>query len=100
MKTQLENIYSAAVADLEKATAVNDIEEIRMKYLSRKGEFNSIKKGLKDLSDEDKRIVGALANDITAKLEGAIKEKYDKFYRQEMDEKLKQDKRCLPCFCK
>ena len=28
MKTQLENIYNAASADLEKATGVNDIEEI------------------------------------------------------------------------
>ena len=92
MKTQLENIYKAATSDLEKAVGVNDIEEIKMKYLSRKGEFNSIKKGLKDLSDEDKRIVGALANEITQKLESAIKEKFDIFYRQEMDAKLKQDK--------
>ena len=40
MKTQLENIYNAAIADLEKATGVSDIEDIKMKYLSRKGEFN------------------------------------------------------------
>lgn len=92
MKSQLENIYKAATADLESASNLNDIEEIRTKYLSRKGEFNSIKKGLKDLSDEEKRVVGALANEISANLEKAIKEKYDIFYRKEMDEKLKKDR--------
>ena len=65
MKTQLETIYKNASVDLEKATSINDIEEIRNKYLSRKGEFNEIKKGLKDLADEDKRIIGSLANEIT-----------------------------------
>ncbi len=92
MKSQLESIYRAASADLDKASNVDDIEEIRNKYLSRKGEFNSIKKGLKDLPDEEKRIVGALANDISNKLEAAIKEKYDLFYRKEMNEKLQKDR--------
>ena len=55
MKAQLENIYNSAKADIEKAQTISDIDEIRLKYLSRKGEFNSIKKGLKDLTDEEKR---------------------------------------------
>ena len=69
MKTQLENIYTSAKADIDKALTINDIDEIRLKYLSRKGEFNSIKKGLKDLTDEEKRTVGAYANQITEELE-------------------------------
>ena len=77
MKAQLENIYSSAKSDIEQAVSIADIEDIKLKYLSRKGEFNSIKKGLKDLSDEEKRIVGALANQITQDLETLLKEKYD-----------------------
>ena len=74
MKAQLENIYNSAKADIEKAQSITDIDDIRLKYLSRKGEFNSIKKGLKDLSDEDKRTVGAFANQITEELEGLLKQ--------------------------
>ena len=92
MKEQLENIYNSAKKDIDSAESVNDIEEIRLKYLSRKGEFNSIKKGLKDLSDEDKRTVGAFANQITTDLEALLKEKYDNFYQAELNEKLKQDR--------
>ncbi len=92
MKTQLENIYKNATQALENASSISDIEEIRGKYLSRKGEFNEIKKGLKDLSDADKRIIGSLANEITRKLEDALKSKYDEFYKKELNEKLEKEK--------
>lgn len=86
MQEQLEKIYSNATEDLSKALSIADIEQIRGKYLSRKGEFNEIKKNLKNLSDEDKRVVGALANEITQKLENSLKEKYQEFYKKELNE--------------
>ncbi len=92
MKNQLETILKNAEADLEKSQNINDIEEIKLKYLSRKGELNSIKKNLKDLSDEDKRVIGAFANEIAQKLESEVKNKYDEFYKKELDEKLKCEK--------
>ena len=92
MKQQLETIFKNANEDLAKASSINDIEEIRGKYLSRKGEFNEIKKNLKNLSDEDKRIVGSLANEITQKLEASLKAKYDEFYQKELNEKLQKER--------
>lgn len=92
MQEKLNNIYALASADIEKATSSSDLDEIRLKYLSRKGEFNAIKKGLKDLSNEEKRVVGSLANEITQKLETAIKSKYSEFYRKELDAKLEKEK--------
>ena len=56
MKAELEKIYESAKNDIEKAQTISDIDEIRLKYLSRKGEFNAIKKGLKDLTDEEKEL--------------------------------------------
>lgn len=92
MQDQLKTIYNSAKLDIEKAISTGDIEEIKLKYLSRKGELNSIKKNLKDLSDEDKRIVGAFANEIAEKLDISIKEKFDSIYRKELDEKLQNEK--------
>ena len=92
MKNQLEAILKNAEADLEKSQNINDIEEIKLKYLSRKGELNSIKKNLKDLSVEDKKVVGAFANEVAQKLESEVKAKYDEFYKKELDEKLKCEK--------
>ena len=92
MKNQLEAILKNAEADLEKSQNINDIEEIKLKYLSRKGELNSIKKNLKDLSVEDKKVVGAFANEVAQKLENEVKVRYDEFYKKELDEKLKCEK--------
>ncbi|MBQ8168996.1 phenylalanine--tRNA ligase subunit alpha [bacterium] len=92
MKTQLENIYKNAMEEIQNSTSIGNIEEIRGKYLSRKGEFNEIKKGLKDLPDADKRVVGALANEITQKLESALKSKYEEFYKKELNEKLQKER--------
>lgn len=92
MKEQLEKIYASAALDIEKAASINDLDEIRAKYLSRKGEFNEIKKNLKNLSDEDKRIIGSLANEITKKLETSIQEKHNKFYQAELNEKLQKER--------
>ena len=92
MKKQLEDIYTSAKFEIEKANTISEIDEIRLKYLSRKGEFNSIKKGLKDLNDEEKRTIGSFANQITEELESMLKLKHDDFYRKEMNEKLQNDR--------
>ena len=92
MKEQLERIYTNAVADIEKVDSISLLEDVKGKYLSRKGEFNEIKKNLKNLSDEDKRIVGSLANDITSKLEKLVQEKYDSLYKTELNKKLQKER--------
>lgn len=92
MKSQLEKIYNDASADIINAASSDDIEEIKLKYLSRKGELNSIKKNLKDLSDEEKRVIGAYANEVAQKLETSLNEKFEMIYRLELDAKLQQEK--------
>src|SRR5574344_2655618 len=92
MKEQLEKILANASTDIENANTTEAINEIKLKYLSRKGELNSIKKNLKDLSDEDKRIVGAFANEVAKKLETAVNEKFEGIYRKELNEKLQKEK--------
>lgn len=92
MKEQLEKILANASTDIENANTTEAIDEIKLKYLSRKGELNSIKKNLKDLSDEDKRIVGAFANEVAKKLETAVNEKFEGIYRKELNEKLQKEK--------
>lgn len=91
MKQKLENIHSSALKDIESVQTISGLEEIKLNYLSRKGELNNIKKNLKDLSDEDKKIVGALANKISNDLENLITEKSEQLYKLEMNQKLKNE---------
>ncbi len=92
MKETLDKIRRNAIDAIEKIQSISDIEEIRNTYLSRKSELNNIKKNLKDLSDEDKRIVGSLSNKITKDIEEKLNEKYQTFYKKELNEKLEKER--------
>ena len=64
MQQTIENIRKKALESIENAVSCDNIEEIRVEFLSRKSELNNIKKNLKDLSNEEKRIIGPLANKV------------------------------------
>lgn len=91
MKETLEKIHACALEAIEKIQSTNDIEEVRNTFLSRKSELNNIKKNLKDLSNDDKRIVGSLSNQITKDIEEKLNEKFQIFYQKELNEKLQKD---------
>ena len=92
MKDTLELILKNALAEIEAANSIQDLEDVKLKYLSRKGELNSIKKNLKDLSDEDKRIVGAFANNVSNQLEEKLSLKGEELYKIELNKKLESEK--------
>lgn len=91
METLLENIRKKAILEIEKADSAEKIEEIRLEYLSRKSELNSIKKNLKDLSDEQKRVVGALANKVALEIETNLNEKKSSIFAAELNKKLEAE---------
>lgn len=92
MKNKLEEIKNSALAQIESATKLDEIENIKIQYLGRKGEFNNIKKGLKDLSNEEKPVIGALANQISNELQAKISEKFALLDRQAVNEKLEKER--------
>ena len=92
MKEKLELILKNASDDIKNAKSVLELDEIRLKYLSRKGELNSIKKNLKDLTDEEKRTVGAFANNVSNQLELLLSEKSEELYKIESNKKLEEER--------
>jgi phenylalanyl-tRNA synthetase alpha chain len=75
----IEKMLADALSAVSAASNKNELDEIRIAYLSRKGTITSILKGLKDLSVEDKKIIGGAANKARTALEEALKEAEDKF---------------------
>ena len=91
MQNTLNKIYEEAKNAILNAKNSNDIEDIKLNYLSRKGELNSIKKNLKDLSVDEKKVIGALANKISTDLEQSLDAKSQEIYKKELDEKLEKE---------
>ena len=69
MKEQLELIQQAALAALEAANTPADLEEIRVKYLGKKGELTAVLKMMGKLTAEERPVMGALANTVRAQIE-------------------------------
>lgn len=68
MKEQIEAILQQALADLDVAASEEEIQEVRVKYLGKKGTLTLIKKGLGALSPEERPVVGQSANIISNRL--------------------------------
>jgi len=73
MKKDLESLKKITLSNIVKANNAEALEQIENELLGRKnGRLTEIMKGLKDLSPEDKKIVGQLANEIKNELEEAL----------------------------
>jgi len=92
MQQKLENIQKQALSAIETAKTTADIEEIKLKYLSRSGELNTIKKNLKDVPQELRPQMGMLANNVANAIESALNEKKEIFYKDELNQKLQKQK--------
>ena len=66
MKAQLESILEQAQADLGAVSSIRELSDVRVKYLGKKGELTTIRKGLRDVSPEDRPAMGQLINDTVA----------------------------------
>ena len=73
MKELLQKIKAEALEAI--AAPAADLEEIRVKYLGKKGELTQVLRGMGKLTPEERPVVGALANTVRAEIESAIEER-------------------------
>ncbi|MBE6857392.1 MAG: phenylalanine--tRNA ligase subunit alpha [Ruminococcus sp.] len=75
MKEQLLKIEELAKAELSACTEIKALDDLRIKYLGKKGELTSILKQMGKLSAEERPVIGQLANKVRADIEEALNEK-------------------------
>lgn len=92
MKEQLEKIELAAKAELEKISDAKELDDLRIKYLGKKGELTAILKQMATLSAEERPIIGQLANKIRADIEEAIQERGKELKEALAEKKLKEER--------
>ena len=92
MENKIKEIRQNAILKIEQATDLKSLEAVKNEFLSRNSEFNNLKKGMKDLSPEQKPVIGALLNKVSSELNSLIEEKNEIFYKKELNEKLLSEK--------
>ena len=72
MKNQLEQIKVAAMAALDEAATPAALDELRVRYLGKKGELTAVLRGMGQLSAEERPVVGQVANQVREDIETAL----------------------------
>lgn len=91
MKQKLQEIKETVEKVLQDATDLDSLENIRVKYMGKKGELTAVLKGMGKLSAEERPVIGALANEIRTFLENEIDEKKSEISAKLQEIKLKKE---------
>lgn len=71
----IQEIKNSALEQIEAAEDLKELEQLRIKYLGRKGELTGILRSLKDLPLNERRQIAPLAQELKKELEELIKTK-------------------------
>ena len=91
MKQQLEQIKTAALEAIANAQNSADCENVRVKYLGKKGELTAILKSMGGLSPEERPIMGQLVNTAKAEVDAALSQKVQQMQAAAEELKLKEE---------
>ena len=92
MKEQIEQIKQKSIEEIENSKDLKSLEELRIKYLGKKGELTAVLRGMKDLSPEERPVIGNLVNEVKEKLENMIQEKEEALKKEELNKRLEAEK--------
>ncbi|SHK12854.1 phenylalanine--tRNA ligase subunit alpha [Paramaledivibacter caminithermalis] len=91
MKEQLLQILEKVKNDIAAAEALNQLEQIRVKYLGKKGELTLLLREMGKLSKEMRPIIGKLANEVRDSIEKTLEESKAKIKEKEKKARLERE---------
>ncbi len=91
MKEQLAKIRSEALSALESVKDAVALDELRVKYLGKKGELTAVLKQMGKLTAEERPAMGALANEVRAAVETAVETAAQKLEEAALEVKLRAE---------
>lgn len=91
MKEQLNNIKLEAEKKLSEVKNSADLENLRLRFLGKKGELTAVLRGMGGLTAEERPIIGQLANDIRSFIEEKLEEGAKILQNKEQELRLKNE---------
>ena len=91
MKDRLEQIKAQALEQIKASDMPEKLNEVRVKFLGKKGELTAVLKGMKDVAPEERPKVGQLVNETRAAIEELLEETKVKMEAAIREEKMKAE---------
>ena len=91
MREQLEELLNKARGEIAGISEATDLESWRVRYLGRKSELTGILRGLAALSLEERKAIGARANEVKTLLADVLQQKTEEMRRELAQKALQVD---------
>lgn len=91
MKEKVAQLKEQAQSSIESAASLQELEEIRVSLLGKKGELTEISKGMKTLSSEERPVIGQLVNETREFISQILDEKNNQLKEKEKRARLEQE---------
>lgn len=91
MKEKLQSIKEEAIRQIEASDVPEKLNEVRVKFLGKKGELTAVLKAMKDVAPEERPKVGQMVNETRAAIEKLLEETKQNMERKIREERLKQE---------
>ena len=92
MKEKLEQISKETISKIQEINSLQELNDLRVKVLGKKGELTEILRGMKDLTPEERPIIGALVNTVKDEIDSAISNAEEVLKQKELEKKLEEEK--------
>lgn len=92
MKEQIAKIKENAKSEIENAKDLQTLNDVRVKYLGKKGELTAVLRGMGALTPEERPVIGALVNEVRDYIEQTISEDEKKLKAEVLKEKMLKEK--------
>ena len=91
MKETLEQIRQEALDALAGAADAQALDALRVKYLGKKGELTAVLKQMGRLSNQERPVIGQLANEVRAALEEALETRGRQLEAKALEDRLRAE---------
>jgi len=92
MEQELNQLRLEAVAELSQAASLEALNDLRVKFLGKKGSLTSALRGLGGLSPEERPRIGQIVNEIRADLESLLEARQDELKQAALSQRLALEK--------
>lgn len=88
MKERIEQLRQEFFEEVKNCLSLDELNNVKVKYLGKSGQFTALLKGLKDLSPEDKPVFGALLNKAKVEMETVLENAKAELQSKSISDKL------------
>jgi phenylalanyl-tRNA synthetase alpha chain len=88
LETDLRTLEQTATEAIAQISDLDDLEQLRVTYLGKKGELSQILRGMGKLSAEERPRIGSLANEVKTSLQSQLDQQFQILQKAQLEAQL------------